>query len=123
MNKKIISIFCVTLFILIAVPNFQAQETTETSLFNYMAGAHVNIKGSGTTFILAGSFILGIGRCSFMRLKLEEDAHVEINKFLNSSDVIILDGSHTVTLFGYYGYYRDVNEINLNGLAYLAFWK
>ena len=88
MNKKIISIFCVVLFILIAVPNFQAQETTETSLFNYMAGAHVNIKGSGTTFILAGSFILGIGRCSFMRLKLEEDAHVEINKFLNSSVLV-----------------------------------
>jgi len=52
MNKKIISIFCVMLFILIAVPNFQAQETTETSLFNYMAGAHINIKGAGTTCIL-----------------------------------------------------------------------
>ena len=123
MNKKILSIFCVTLCILIAVPNFQAQETIETSLLNNMAGAHVTITGSGTVFILAGSFTFGVGRGGFMRFKLEEDAHVEINKILDPSNVTILDGSHTVTLFGFLGYYRHIDDINANGLVLLAFWN
>jgi len=123
MKTKIVGILVVTLFILIAVPNFQAQETIETSLLNYMAVAHVTITGSGTAFIFAGSFIFGVGRSSFMRLKLEEDAHVEINKFLDPLNITILDGSHTVTLFRYFGYYRDVDGINANGLALLAFWN
>jgi len=123
MKKKIFAISCVTLFLLIGVPNVQAQETIETPIFNNMTMAHVTIKGSGDTFVMAGTFILGFGKCSFMRITLEDDGHVEINKFLDSSNVTVLDGSRVVTLFGFFGYYRHTDEINLDGVALLAFWK
>lgn len=123
MKKKIFAISCVTLFLLIGLPNIQAQETIETPIFNNMPMAHVTVKGSGTEFIMAGNFILGFGKCGFIRITLEDDGHVEINKFLDSSNVTVLDGSHVVTLFGFFGYYRHAAEINLVGVALLAFWK
>ena len=123
MKKKIIAISCFLLFILIAFPNFQAQETIETPIFNNMSYAHVIVKGSGSTFMLASNFALGIGRCGYMRIRLEDNGQVLINPFLDPTNVTVLEGNHVVTLFGFFGYYRSADDITLNGMTLFVSWR
>jgi hypothetical protein len=122
MKKKIFAIFCLLLFLLMGSYNIQAQETMKAPRFNKMSLAHVSITGSGTEFILGSSFFWGFGNCVLMRVNLEEDGHVEINKFLDPSDVTILDGSYVVYLIGFFGYFRHANKIFLEGVALQVIW-
>jgi hypothetical protein len=125
-NKKILSFACILIFILSAIPIVNAEETNEAPLplFDKMSLAHIKIDGSGSSFIIAGEFILGFGRCAYMRFKLEEESHIEINKFLDQSNIITLDGSHTVTIFGFVGYYKETDtDITINGFATLVYWR
>jgi hypothetical protein len=122
MKKKIFALSCLLLFLLMGSYNIQAQETINAPRFNKMSLAHVSIIGSGTELILGGSFIWGFGNCILMRVNLEEDGHVEINKFLDPSDVIILDGCHVIYLIGFFGYNRHVNKIILDGVALQVIW-
>jgi hypothetical protein len=109
--------------LILGLPIIQAQETTEGIFFDRMSMAHVSIQGSGKEFMIRESFTFGFGRCLFMRVTLEEDGHIHINKFLNISDVIDLDGSHVIYLIGFFGYYSHINKININGVAAQAIWK
>ncbi|MEE8565438.1 MAG: hypothetical protein V3S79_03525 [Candidatus Thermoplasmatota archaeon] len=126
MKKKIFSISCMLLFIIVTIPSINAQEAIETPipLFNSMTVAHIKIEGTGSSFVIANDFVLGFGRGAFMRFKLNEDSHIEINKFLDTSNNIILDGSHVITIFGFIGYYQETEEqITLNGFTALVFWR
>ena len=59
-----------------------------------------------------------------MRLNLDEGSHIEINKLLDRTNQVIIDGSHLITIFGFIGYYRDSEmDINLNGFTPLVFWR
>ena len=89
--------------------------------FNYIKFAHVSIQGSGREFVLGQVFVLGFGKATLMRIRLNDDALIEINK-LDASDKIVLEGSQTVTLWGFYGYYSHTNTITINGIARVAFW-
>ena len=126
MKKKIFSISCMLLFIIVTIPSINAQEAIETPipLFNSMTVAHIKIEGTGSSFVIANDFVLGFGRGAYMRFKLNEDSHIEINKFLDTSSNIILDGSHVITIFGFIGYYQETEEqITLNGFTALVFWR
>ena len=127
MKKKIFSISIMMLFIIITtIPTIYAEETsiTPTPLFNRMTVAHIKIEGNGTSFIIASEFVFGFGRCAYMRFKLDQTSHIEINKFLDTSNKIILDDSHVITIFGFIGYYRETTEdITLNGFSTLVFWR
>jgi len=109
MKKKIFSIVCLMLFMLItAIPIINAQETVETPipLFNSMTLAHIKIEGTGSSFVIANG------------------SHIEINKFLDTSNMVILDDSHVITIFGFIGYYQETEEsITLNGFSALVFWR
>jgi len=88
MKKKIFAISCMMLFMLItAIPSINAEETIETPtpLFNKMILAHIKIEGTGSSFTLASEFALGFGRSGYMRFKLDEGSHIEINKFLDKT--------------------------------------
>ena len=123
MKRKIITIVSLLLFIGMMVPQGLAQEEQETNnpFFNYIKFAHVSIQGSGREFVLGQVFVLGFGKATLMRIRLNDDALVEINK-LDASDRIVLEGSQTVTLWGFYGYYTHTNTITINGVAMVAFW-
>ena len=127
MKKKIFSISCMILFIItIIIPTIYAEETSETPtpLFNSMTVAHIKIEGNGTSIIVASEFVLGFGRSAYMRFKLDETSHIEINKFLDTSNKVILDGSYVITIFGFIGYYQEASEeITLNGFTTLVFWR
>jgi len=127
MKKKIFSIVCLMLFMLItAIPIINAQETVETPipLFNSMTLAHIKIEGTGSSFVIANAFTLGFGRSGYMRFNLDEGSHIEINKFLDTSNMVILDDSHVITIFGFIGYYQETEEsITLNGFSALVFWR
>ena len=126
MKKKIFSISCILLFIIVTIQSINDQETIETPipLFNSMTVAHIKIEGTGSSFVIANDFVLGFGRGAYMRFKLNEDSHIEINKFLDTSNNIILDGSHVITIFGFIGYYQETEEqITLNGFTALVFWR
>jgi hypothetical protein len=127
MKKKIFAVSCMMIFILItAIPCINAEEEIEstTSLFNSMRLAHIKIDGTGSSFTLANEFILGFGSSGFMRFNLDEGSHIEINKILDPSDILILDGSHVITIFGFIGYYRESEMgINLNGFTTLVIWR
>ena len=124
MKKKIFSISCMLLFIIVTIPSINAQEAIETPIFNSMTVAHIKIEGTGSSFVIANDFVLGFGRGAYMRFKLNEDSHIEINKFLDTSNNIILDGSHVITIFGFIGYYQETEEqITLNGFTALVFWR
>ena len=125
MNRKIIALFSLLLFIGMMIPQGIAEEEeiqeVSNPFFNYMQFAHVSIKGSGRDFILGQIFVFGFGKASIMRFRLNEDAIVEISK-LDASDRIVIEGGQTITLWGYYGYFTNMNQINLNGVAMVAFW-
>lgn len=126
-KKKIFSIICMMLFMIISsIPMISAQETIEipTPIFNKMALAHIKIDGNGSSIIIASSFVLGFGRCVYMRFKLDESSHIEINKFLDETNQVVLDGNNVVTIFGFVGYYRGKDDsVNLNGFTTLVYWK
>jgi hypothetical protein len=127
MKKKIFSISCMMLFIVIAtLPTIYAEESsiTPAPIFNRMSIAHIKIEGYGTSFIIASEFVLGFGRCAYMRFKLDDSSHIEINRFLDPSNKVILDGSYVITIFGFIGYYQEASEeITLNGFTTLVFWR
>jgi hypothetical protein len=107
----------------ISFSNIQAEEPDDMPIKNKRTLAHVSIKGSGTEFMIMSNFMFGLGRSFFIRLDLEQNSHIEINKILHRSDVIVLDGSHVITLIGFMGYFRQAHRININGIAILAIWK
>ena len=111
------------IILLAGFTNIQAQEYDGFPIINKMTLAHVSIKGSGTEFMIMSNFMFGFGRSFFIRLDLEQSSHMEINKILHKSDVIVLDGSYVITLIGFIGYFRHAHRININGIALLAFWK
>jgi hypothetical protein len=114
------------LTIITSIPAITAEEKieTQTTIFDSMNIAHIKIDGSGSSKILASSFVLGFGRCGYMRFKLDESSHIEINKFLDQSDKIILDGSYIITIFGFIGFYKETDiDITLNGFSTLVFWR
>jgi hypothetical protein len=123
MNRKIIATVSILLFIGIMFPQGLALEEKEEDnpFFNYIKFAHVSIQGSGREFVLGRVFLFGFGKASVMRVRLYDDAIIKIDK-LDSSDSIVLEGSQTITLWGFYGYYTHVNKININGVAMVAFW-
>lgn len=126
MKKKIFSIACMLILIIITIPSINAQETNEitTPLFNSMRLAHIKIEGTGSSFFIASEFVLGFGRSGYIRFKLDEGSHIEINKFLDKSNQVILDGNHVITIFGFVGYYKETElDFTLNGFTTLVFWK
>ena len=126
MNKKILSFTCILIFVLSAIPIVNAEETNEVPLpiFNKMSLAHIKIDGAGSSIVIAGEFVIGFGRCAYMRLKLEEESHIEINKFLDQSNIITLDGSHIITIFGFVGYNKETDtDISINGFTTLVYWR
>jgi len=127
MKKKIFAISSMMLFMLItAMPSIIAEETIETPmpLFNSMALAHIKVEGTGTSTIIAGDFTLGFGRCAYMRFNLDQGSHIEINKFLDKTNMVLLDDDHVITIFGFVGYYRETEmDISLNGFAILVSWR
>ena len=127
MNKRIFSISCMLIFIFLAAfPMINAEEKLEapTPLFNKMALAHIKIDGNGSSLIIAGEFVVGFGRCAYIRFNLDDTSHIEINKFLDRTNQVELDGSHVITIFGFVGYYRETDvSINLNGFTALVFWR
>ena len=127
MKKKIFSITVMMIFMLITViPMINAGETIETTapLFNKMSLAHIKIEGTGSSFVIASNFVLGFGRSGYMRFKLDEGSHIEINKFLDTSNMVILDDSHVITIFGFIGYYQETEmDITLNGFTTLVYWR
>ena len=59
-----------------------------------------------------------------MRFNLDEGSHIEINKFLDTSNMVILDDSHVNTIFGFIGYYQETEmDITLNGFTTLVYWR
>lgn len=105
-KKKIFSIFCIMLFLIMTfIPMICAKETIEipTPIFDKMALAHIKIYGNGSSLIIASEFVLGFGRCAFMRFKLDESSNIEINKFLDKTNQVVLDSNHVVTIFGFVG--------------------
>jgi hypothetical protein len=127
MKKKIFAISSMIIFVLIlAIPLISAEETMETPtpLFNKMSLAHIKIDGIGTSTVIAGDFTLGFGRCAYMRFNLDEGSHIEINKFLDRTNMVTLDDDHIVTIFGFVGYFKETEtDITLNGFTTLVFWR
>lgn len=126
-NKKIFSIIC--MLILIITPTFSmvsAQDTIEepVQLLDKMVLSHIKIDGNGSSIIIYSSFVLGFGRCTYMRLNMDEFSHIEINKFLDETNQVVLDGHYVVTIFGFVGYFRERgNSITLNGFATIVYWR
>jgi hypothetical protein len=127
MKNKIFAMSCMMLLIFMTtLTSINAEQITETPapLFNSKALAHIKIEGTGSSVVIASSFVLGFGRCAYMRINLDEGSHIEINKFLDQSDKEILDGDYVITIFGFIGYYRETEDsINLNGFTALVFWR
>ena len=123
MKKKIIIISCLMLMLTIGLPIVQAEEEPEGLIFDRMTLAHVSIQGTGREFMIGDSFTLGFGRCLFMRVAVNDDGHIHINKFLDPTNVTDFDGSHVIYLIGFFGYYNHGNIININGVAGQAIWK
>lgn len=122
-RKKFIIISCFLIFLLISIqPVISAQTRMETTtpLLNKMTLAYIKIDGYGSSFIIAGDFVLGFGSCDYMRFKLDDFSHIEINKFLDKNNQFILDGNNIITIFGFVGYYRETSDsISLNGFTAL----
>ncbi len=119
------TVVCVLLFLFLSVPveASEAQEQINNPFFNSMKFAHVSIKGSGKEYMLGSVFLLGFGKASIMRLNLYDNALIEISE-LDGADKIVLEGSYTVTLWGFYGFYKHTNNgITINGVSLVAFWK
>lgn len=126
MKKKKFLIICIALSIIItSIPMISAQETLEipTPIFNKMAIAHVEIDGEGSSIIIASKFVFGFGRCAFMRIKLDDSGHIEIYKPQDETNHTVLDGNHVVIIFGFFGYYENTDDIELDGFAALVYWK
>lgn len=125
MKKKLLTFVCVLLFISLCIP-VQAsieEKSMDNPFFNNMKFAHVNIQGSGREYMLGNIFIFGFGKASIMRINLYDDAQIEISE-LDGFDKVALEGSYTITLWGYYGFYKHTNAgITINGVAMVAFWK
>jgi len=127
MYRKLIAVLSLILFIGMMIPQGIAEKEEQVQeesnpFFNYMKFAHVTIRGSGREFVLGQIFVFGFGKASIMRIRLYDDAIIEFNK-LDASDRIVLEGSQTITLWGFYGYYSHTNQININGVAMVAFWQ
>ena len=116
---------CVMLFLFLSIPvnANETQEQLDNPFFNGMKFAHVSIEGAGEEFMLGTLFFLGFGKATIIRLNLYDNALIEISE-LDGADQIVLEGSYTVTLWGFYGFYKHTNEgITINGVSLVAFWK
>lgn len=122
MGRKIFGIFVCMLFLLLVIPICHSQEVGNPNAIDTESFVHVVITGTGKVFLLGSNFIAGIGTCVALIVNLESDGHIEINKLFDPSDTIELEGSNTILLIGFIGYYRHVSGINLNGASVLAVW-
>ena len=126
-KKKIFSIICMLLFII--TPTFSivsAHDTIEApvQLLDKMVFSRIKIDGNGSSIMFYSSFVLGFGRCTYMRLNMDEYSHIEINKFLDETNQVVLDGHYIVTIFGFIGFFRErANSITLNGFAAIVYWR
>ena len=126
-NKKLFSIICMLL--LMTTPTISiisAEETMDAQIpiLDKMVFARIKIDGNGSSLIIAGSFVLGFGRCAYIRFKMDEGSYIEINKFLDKTNQVVLDGDYVVTIFGFVGYFRERgNSIALNGFATIVYWR
>lgn len=127
MKNKIFTISCILILTsLVVLPNINAQEQLEIpeNLLNKMTLTHIKIDGYGSSFYLASEFILNFGRSAYMRFNLDETSHIEINKFLDRSNIIELDGNYIINILGFVGYFKETeNSITLNGYAFFVFWR
>ena len=123
MKRKLYTLLIISLFLITGLPIAQVQGESKTPTINKMSLAHISIKGSGTEFMIMANFMFGFGKSFFIRLNLEKNSHIEINKFLHSKDTITLEGDHIITLIGFCGYFRQANRIVVNGIAFRIFWK
>ena len=123
MKKMVIIVFIMLTCISILSPLYQAQDSDSSSIRNKISFAHVKILGSGSEFMMMSNFIVGFGSSFFIRLTLEENSHIEINRILHPFNDIELNGSHVITLIGFFGYFRHVHRIFINGFVLYAKWK
>ncbi len=127
-KKKLIPIFCMLLLLITpSLSMISAEEIKKeepTPIFENMVLAHITISGNGTSLILSSGLGSGFGTWPYMRFKMSETGHIEINKFLNKTNQVILDGVHVVNIIGFIGYYKkNKDNITLNGFAAIVSWR
>jgi len=125
MKTKIVITLAVMLLVATILPTAIAIEakTQDNGELGTKVFCDVTIKGKGTEKILMGSFVLGFGRCAYMKVDLEEDGYIKIHSVGNSSNEVILEGSHQIILFGFVGYYSHLIKTRINGYALFAIWS
>ena len=95
-----------------------------TPIFENMFLAHITISGNGSSLILSSGLGSGFGTWPYMRFKMSETGHIEINKFLNKTDLVVLDGEQVISIIGFIGYYKkNKDNITLNGFAAIVTWR
>lgn len=96
--------------------------TKKNSEIDSMIFCDILIKGTATVQVIRGSFILGLGKCLYMKIDLENDGSLEISSITNPSNNIELTGSHQIHLIGFSGYYSHLLKTRIDGRALLSIW-
>jgi hypothetical protein len=102
----------------------------DKKIFNNMFMAKVKFRGSVDLTIIPKTIfcfsIAGFGFCPFIRLKLSDNSHMEINRLFHPSEKIILDGDNIVIIFGFIGYHRELIDwfdITIKGVGLNVIWR
>jgi hypothetical protein len=119
MIKKIIIPIIFLILIPAISPIALASDFKEESEFSNMTLCHIKIQGEGEILTIGPHFVLGIGTSTYFKVELESGT-VEIKNLIDSSDIVLLDGSQNIRIFGFFGYFNS--QIKINGFALLTTW-
>jgi hypothetical protein len=106
----------------INMPKSKTTEIKNNNEIDSMMFCDVLIKGSATVQFIRGSFILGFGKCFYMKVELENDGTLEISSITNPSNSVELEGSHQIHLIGFVGFYSHLIKTRIDGKVLLAIW-
>jgi len=99
-----------------------ATETKTNDKIDSMMFCDVLITGKATVQISRGQFILGFGKCFYMKIDLKDDGSIKISSLTNPSNNVELEGSYQIHLIGFNGYYKNILKARIDGKALLAIW-
>jgi len=107
----------------VSMPKSKTTATQNNNEIHSMIYCDVSIKGTATEQVIRGSFLLGFGKCLYMKVDLENDGSIEISSITNPSNNIELEGSYQIHLIGFNGFYSHLLKTRINGRALLTIWE
>lgn len=108
--------------LLISMSKSKKTEIKTNNEMDSMMFCDILIKGTATVQVIRDSFVLGFGKCFYMKVNLENDGSLEISSITNPSNGVDLQGSHQVHLIGFSGYYNNILKTRIDGKALLTIW-